>query len=185
MIAQATCDDNKDELLDLELIHIEEDQHRAIVTQALKTLPEALCFHLRRVFRQCLESQHEKIAASGMDLGSDMIFGTRLGFSGTPNDLLPLARLPPHPKSPSIHCRQALLFVVLELHAREDIIMLIVRDTRGLCGLYDALVAGPRGLHIRTWQFRADGADTHRPGADGDHRHSSGRRAGQQPVDHG
>lgn len=33
--------------------------------------------------------QELKLMASGCDLGGDMLFGTRLGFSGTPSDLLP------------------------------------------------------------------------------------------------
>ena len=53
--------------------------------------PRAIHHHLGSAFVETLESQHEKIAASGMDLGSRTLFGTRLGFSGTPNDLLPLA----------------------------------------------------------------------------------------------
>ena len=53
--------------------------------------PRAIHYHLGSAFVETLESQHEKIAASGMDLGSRTLFGTRLGFSGTPNDLLPLA----------------------------------------------------------------------------------------------
>ena len=31
----------------------------------------------------------EKISASGQDLGGEMLFGRRVGFSGTPSDLLP------------------------------------------------------------------------------------------------
>ena len=34
--------------------------------------------------------------ASGVDLGSDMLFGTRLGFSGTPSNLLPMELRPCH-----------------------------------------------------------------------------------------
>ena len=44
---------------------------------------------LVHVFPTVLKHQQQKIAASGHDLGSDLIFGTRLGFSGTPSDLLP------------------------------------------------------------------------------------------------
>ena len=31
----------------------------------------------------------EKLSASGSDLGGDCLFGVRLGFSGTPSDLIP------------------------------------------------------------------------------------------------
>lgn len=36
-----------------------------------------------------MEHHHEKVSASGQDLGGDMLFGRRVGFSGTPSDLLP------------------------------------------------------------------------------------------------
>lgn len=37
-----------------------------------------------------MRSQHTKISASGQAVGGDMLFGRRVGFSGTPSDLLPL-----------------------------------------------------------------------------------------------
>ena len=63
--------------------------------------PRAIYHHLNKAFVETLESQREKIAASGMDLGSRTLFRTRLGFSGTPNDLLPQAmgRCMPEPGS--------------------------------------------------------------------------------------
>ena len=36
-----------------------------------------------------MQHQSVKLQASGVDLGSDMLFGTRLGFSGTPSELMP------------------------------------------------------------------------------------------------
>ena len=41
------------------------------------------------VFPDTMRHQLTKLQASGVDLGSDMLFGLRLGFSGTPSDLLP------------------------------------------------------------------------------------------------
>ena len=37
-----------------------------------------------------------KLQASGVDLGDDFLFGVRLGFSGTPSDLLPPSLQPCH-----------------------------------------------------------------------------------------
>ena len=37
-----------------------------------------------------MRSQHTKISASGQAIGGDLLVGRRLGFSGTPSDLLPL-----------------------------------------------------------------------------------------------
>ena len=42
------------------------------------------------VFPATMEHQSLQLSASGHDLGGDMLFGRRLGFSGTPSDLLPL-----------------------------------------------------------------------------------------------
>ena len=33
--------------------------------------------------------QDEKLSASGQDLGGSILFGQRIGFSGTPSDLMP------------------------------------------------------------------------------------------------
>ena len=38
---------------------------------------------------QVMRQQVTKLQASGVDLGSNLMFGVRLGFSGTPSDLLP------------------------------------------------------------------------------------------------
>ena len=48
------------------------------------------------VFDQVMRQQVTKLQASGVDLGSEMLFGTRLGFSGTPSDLLPTPLRPCH-----------------------------------------------------------------------------------------
>ena len=37
-----------------------------------------------------MRSQRTKISASGQAVGGDMLFGRRVGFSGTPSDLLPV-----------------------------------------------------------------------------------------------
>lgn len=45
---------------------------------------------------QVMHHQEQKLQASGVDLGGDTLFGVRLGFSGTPSDLLPRALRPCH-----------------------------------------------------------------------------------------
>jgi hypothetical protein len=42
------------------------------------------------VFPVVMRHQSLKLSASGQELGGEMLFGSRLGFSGTPSDLLPL-----------------------------------------------------------------------------------------------
>ena len=51
---------------------------------------------LKHVFDKVMDHQSYKLQASGVDLGSDMLFGTRLGFSGTPSNLLPMELRPCH-----------------------------------------------------------------------------------------
>ena len=36
------------------------------------------------------EYQTQKLSASGQEIGGDLVFGRRLGFSGTPSDLIPV-----------------------------------------------------------------------------------------------
>jgi hypothetical protein len=43
----------------------------------------------RNIFPQYMRSQRMKISASGQAVGGDMLVGKRVGFSGTPSDLLP------------------------------------------------------------------------------------------------
>ena len=63
----------------------------------LSHVPETVLFYLDKlVFPSVMEHRTTKLQASGVDLGSDMIFGTRLGFSGTPSDLLPRELRPCH-----------------------------------------------------------------------------------------
>jgi len=43
-----------------------------------------------------LRRNTQKLSASGVDLGGANLFGTRLGFSGTPSELLPPSISPCH-----------------------------------------------------------------------------------------
>lgn len=52
--------------------------------------PEVILHYLStHVFPDVMQHQETKLMASGADLGGEMLFSTRLGFSGTPSDLLP------------------------------------------------------------------------------------------------
>lgn len=56
----------------------------------VRSLPELIIYYLRQhVFPACLNFQATKISASGFELGSDILFTKRIGFSGTPSNLLP------------------------------------------------------------------------------------------------
>eukprot|EP00967_Tisochrysis_lutea_P092453 scaffold133291_cov31-Tisochrysis_lutea.AAC.4 len=59
--------------------------------QLLHKLPAAVHWYLEQtVFPTYTQHQHVKLSASGQELGGSMLFDQRLGFSGTPSDLLPI-----------------------------------------------------------------------------------------------
>lgn len=83
----------------LELLQINDASHLSIVSSALRLLPAAITEYTVAVAFSL--TQHDvkssggyalkKLSASGMDLGSDSLFETCIGFSGTPSDLIPRA----------------------------------------------------------------------------------------------
>ena len=56
----------------------------------LRFEPLVIHYYLQRtIFPNYMRSQRLKISASGQAVGGDMLVGRRVGFSGTPSDLLP------------------------------------------------------------------------------------------------
>lgn len=54
------------------------------------TLPEVIHYYLQEmIFPDTMNFQNLKISACGHELGGKIIFGHRIGFSGTPSYLLP------------------------------------------------------------------------------------------------
>ena len=57
----------------------------------LRKQPTTIHWYLENViFPSFMQHQRLKLSASGQELGGSMLFSRRLGFSGTPSDLLPL-----------------------------------------------------------------------------------------------
>lgn len=57
----------------------------------VKLLPDVLHYYLRQhVFPATMNFQSVKISAAGHELGSSVLFARRIGFSGTPTNLLPV-----------------------------------------------------------------------------------------------
>ena len=84
------ADKEEIEVLELELFQPEDGGQMGCAMEMLsKHAPVILYFLKQMVFPRVMKKQVVKLQASGVDLGGDMIFGTRLGFSGTPSDLLP------------------------------------------------------------------------------------------------
>jgi hypothetical protein len=62
-----------------------------LMTVLAKT-PEVVLHYLQSfAFPTVMKFQSRKLTAAGIDLGGDMLFDIRLGFSGTPSDLIPPA----------------------------------------------------------------------------------------------
>ena len=79
-----------DDIWPLHLLDIKDDQHMSVTYKLLRNIPLVIEYYLDSfVFPLTMEHHLEKISASGQDLGGSMLFGRRVGFSGTPSDLLP------------------------------------------------------------------------------------------------
>ncbi|CAE7411045.1 unnamed protein product [Symbiodinium microadriaticum] len=58
--------------------------------ELLGPVPEIVLWYLlTMVFDAVLRQQPYKLSATGQELGSSMLFSSRIGFSGTPSSLLP------------------------------------------------------------------------------------------------
>jgi hypothetical protein len=74
----------------LNLVDLRDPEQTGLVVRLLRTLPAAVRYYLaEEVFPPQMAHQGLKLAASGQELGGDLLFGRRLGFSGTPSELLP------------------------------------------------------------------------------------------------
>lgn len=83
-------DRGSDDIWPLHLLDLKDDNHMSITYNMLMDQPKVIEYYLDQfVFPLTMEHHHEKISASGQDLGGEMIFSKRVGFSGTPSDLLP------------------------------------------------------------------------------------------------
>ena len=75
----------------LDLLQPGEKKQLKACFRLLRDSAEATFYYLQTfVFPKCMQNQTLKIGSSGQELGSDILFGRRLGFSGTPSNLLPL-----------------------------------------------------------------------------------------------
>jgi len=75
----------------LRMLKASNNEQMKALYKLLRYLPELLHYHLtENIFPTYLRHQVVKLSASGQELGSDMLFPQRIGFSGTPSDLLPV-----------------------------------------------------------------------------------------------
>ena len=75
----------------LQLIDVQDREQFRVLYPLLFKLPHAVMYYLNDlIFPEVLAYQGLKLSACGQELGGDLLFGRKIGFSGTPSDILPL-----------------------------------------------------------------------------------------------
>ena len=83
-------EDNRPEVWPVHFLDLQDDSQVRPVYELLRSSKAAGRDYLwRRSFPETLALRPSKLAASGQELGGEAIFDVRIGFSGTPNDLVP------------------------------------------------------------------------------------------------
>ncbi|CAK0867309.1 unnamed protein product [Prorocentrum cordatum] len=83
--------DTRARVLPLHLLEKTNKPQMERLFQLFRKLPSAVHFHLEvNIFPNFMRFQEQKFSASGQELGGSILFKQRLGFSGTPSELLPL-----------------------------------------------------------------------------------------------
>ena len=82
--------DTPDDVLPLNLFAPQDDKQIEKLRALVGKIPDVVHHYLRQqIFPETMAFQATKISACGHELGSDILFATRIGFSGTPSNLLP------------------------------------------------------------------------------------------------
>lgn len=83
---------NEDDLIwPLQLIDLKDKEQFRVLYPLLYKLPHSVMHYLNElVFPEVLAHQGLKLSTCGQELGGDILFGRRIGFSGTPSDILPV-----------------------------------------------------------------------------------------------
>lgn len=75
----------------LQLIDLKDKEQFRVLYPLLYKLPHAVMHFLNElIFPEVLAHQGLKLSTCGQELGGDILFSKRIGFSGTPSDILPL-----------------------------------------------------------------------------------------------
>jgi hypothetical protein len=82
--------DASKEVVQLKFLQKSNEEQMEKLYQLIKLEPLVIHYYLQRsIFPNYMRSQRVKLSASGQAVGGDMLVGKRVGFSGTPSDLLP------------------------------------------------------------------------------------------------
>ena len=82
--------DNEKVVVSLRLLKRSNEEQMRKLFNLLRTLPDVIHYYLENfIFPVYTDSKITKLSAAGQELGGEMLFRKRIGFSGTPSDLLP------------------------------------------------------------------------------------------------
>jgi ankyrin repeat protein/thiol-disulfide isomerase/thioredoxin len=81
--------DGEHALFSLDRLKLSNEEHVAKAFALLRKHSAVIEYWLLHIFGVYMRHQHLKISASAQELGSDMLFKRRIGFSGTPSSLIP------------------------------------------------------------------------------------------------
>jgi hypothetical protein len=88
--AQAGADAAENEVVQLKYLQKSNQEQMQKLYVLWKARPPIIHYYLSKtIFPTHTRAQRVKISASGQSIGGDMLVGRRVGFSGTPSDLLP------------------------------------------------------------------------------------------------
>ena len=91
-VRQIQTKDDDMVMVPLWLLKSSNDEQMSALFELLKLLPDTIHWFLEQIiFPTFMQHQAVKISSSGTDVGGDIIFSRRIGFSGTPSDLLPIS----------------------------------------------------------------------------------------------
>jgi hypothetical protein len=82
---------DEDLIWPIQLVDAHDKEQFKVLYPLLFRLPHAVMFYLNDlIFPEVLAYQGLKLSACGQELGGDLIFKKKIGFSGTPSDILPI-----------------------------------------------------------------------------------------------
>jgi len=84
-------EEDRVEVVPLRLLKRSNEEQMTVLYNLINKLPDMIHWYLENIiFPRYMRNQVFKISASAQEVGGDMLFGRRIGFSGTPSDLLPI-----------------------------------------------------------------------------------------------
>ena len=95
LVEEEAAADGRPVLPPLLSLDLADEEQFGVLFELLRHRPEVAEAYLNEhVFPATLEFQKQRLSASGQEVGGELLFKRRLGFSGTPSDLLPLESKP-------------------------------------------------------------------------------------------